>query len=205
MNKKLICLLLVLLLALVCLSACEQNDAVRLTEINRLLRLDYSEIEIEVLTEIENNVQLEGKYKVTRLSNGDTKVEYKYESINDFEIENGVITAPDEFKSVYTGTAIVRNGVVAEHNGAEISDGDITKYATFSLTLRNSCFRKTNVNTNRFQAFVANGKEKELFGEDFDGNDARIAVEFTDKAITMMEITYYRSGAKVTAYYVFTK
>lgn len=199
-KRNLLILISVIIVLVLCLSACKDNTET-LRKLNTMQREDYSKLSVEVTT-VKDGLTLEGSYGFT--VNGDkTDVTYAYDKLNGFDVSGNAVTAPEQFKSRLTGTAVVKDGAVVEINGEAIDPQLLTQLQSASFTFRQSLFANVKTTNYTFEADVVNPKE--FIGDDnFGGTDVKVRIGFR-KSLDKIELTYKQNGASVSVTYKFEK
>lgn len=197
MKKKLLPLLVIaLVVALTCLTACNALSST-LNEINKLLRVSYSKITLNVETTY-SEVTLKGVYVFT--FDGDTTtIEYTVDKLNEPNTPDGL---NDGYKSTVTGTAVVVDGNLVENStNTDLSEASSLGGISFKPAFFKNC-KTTNV---RFEADVA--QPKGFTGnKDLQCTNMHVKVLHKANALTQMIITYVaQNGSNVSLTYLFTK
>ena len=196
MKKRLVLLAVALCLALTVFGACE-NYASALQDITQLLRVDYSEVSLNVTT-VTNGVTMTGIYTLT--FDGDaTIVEYSYDRFNELNTDGN---NAGEYFSKVTGVATVVDGKVVEGDSSVTLPQEID---FGGLSFKPAFFARGAVNGTSFGADVVNPRG-------FTGNidmvctDMRVTVIYTPTALSKITITYTSdAGSNVSITYLFTK
>ena len=195
--KKRIVLIALLVLVLVCLTACG-NVENTLTAVTTLLKEDYSNVTINVTTET-SNVTLQGVYSLS--FDGDkTTIEYSYDKLNELDIDGN---NAGSYKTTISGTAVVQGNTVTE-NGVpvELPAGPLDYTG---LSFKEGFFNKARVSNGSFSANVRNPKGF-TGNNDFVCSNMRVEVKFTTDSLSEINITYVSAnGNNVTVVYWFTK
>lgn len=195
MKKKILFLAILLVFALIVLSACTSLSAT-LDEITKLLKVDYSGVTLNVET-VTSEVTLTGVYNFK--FNGDTAtVEYTVEKLNDLSMSGGT----EGFKHTETGTAVVKNGKLVEGD----TELDLPQGSYFGgLSFKPAFFKNYQITGVKFEADVINP-------QGFTGNQAlqcsnmHIKVLHKADVLTQLIITYVaQNGSDVRIVYLFTK
>ena len=201
MKKIKYIIVVVLLFVSVCLCSCKDNGET-LRKIEIMLRQDYEVIRVNVDTS-KDDITLNGEYVFTRSGEDKIEIEYSYEQLANFDVDDGVITSPSEFKETRVGTAVVENGQIVSIDGDNIEPETLTNLLFSSITLRNSFFKNVKISDYTFKADVVNAKGF-LNKPDFEGTNMKVEFGFR-KSLDRIEIRYDLSGAQVTLTYKFTK
>ena len=162
--------------------------------LNELAGKDHADVTLTTTTVV-GSVTLESVYDIKQ-----TSVEYRIEKIGKFVIEDGVITAPESYKTVYTGTAITEGDKVISFEGdiVELPDCDVL-VGCFIFSKDN--FDNCKINNGTFTCDVKNATK--FWGGAIDAANMKISVTYNDDAITSLTATYDATGSSVTANYVF--
>ena len=194
MKKRIFILSIALILVLVCLAACNTYQA-KLDEINKLLKVSYSKVEITVTTE-KSGVTLNGEYTLT-FDGTKTLIDYKYEELNELSM-NG----DNAMKKTWEGTAVVQNGVVVS-NSQEVNLN--TQQLDFTgLSFKTSFFGKATATSGEFNANVKTPKGF-LGYSDFSGSNMHVKVTYSTESISEIILNYTSAnGAKIEIVYQLT-
>ena len=202
MNKKLltICLVVVLTLSVICFAACNNDEsAERLRQINVALLREYSEIELDIVTD-KDGIELDARYVMTK-SNGSTDISYEVDRLNSFTADG---TIPSQFITKVTGTATFNGNTITS------VDGDAAEYdvpidaISAKMTFRLSFFEKLKVSSNGMTAQVTNPKGF-WNDEEFAGTDMTVRVIMRQSDLSRIIIEYTLDGATVHMDYAFTR
>lgn len=204
MKKKLlsICLVVILTLAVICLASCKDESAEKLREINAALRMDYSEINLNIST-LSDNANLSANYIIAK-NNGETEVSYEVDRLNEFNVDDDNVFSPVEFMTHLTGTAVVRNDTIVSIDGDVIDESMIVDVANVRMELRLSYFGKISVTDNGITTRVIN-PQGFLNNDDFSCDFMTLKVIMAGKALSHITITYESGDKLVTMNYSFTR
>ena len=191
MKKKLLLVAMVLVVALVCLSACGYQST--LDEITKLLNANYSKITLNIET-TQFGVTLKGIYNLT--FDGDTTtIVYSVEKLNEPSADGSA-----NFKTTETGTVVVKDGKI---EGESSNLPDAVYYG--GINFKQAYFKNIQSKGVRFEADVTNPKG-------FTGNrelkctKMHVKVLHKKDALTQLVITYVaENGSNVDITYLFTK
>lgn len=197
MKKGFLLVSVLLALVLVCLAACTSLDST-LSNINKLLKADYSQVTVNVTTKT-SKITLNGEYKFT--FDGDTTtIEYSYDKLNEL---NASGDNADGFKSTVTGTAVVKDNKVTS-NGETI-DMPLGELDFTGLSFKEGFFTNATYSATTFEADVTNPKGF-VGNNNFVCSDMRVKTQFTNNSMTEIVLSYVSSTyANVTISYSFTK
>ena len=206
MKKKILVLFALLLAATLLLAACGSNPSVNdLQEINDLLKIKYSKIEVRVNTKTDV-AELNGSFTLT-FNGENTNIDYTFDRINDFEIgSDGSVTAPDgDFMVTEKGTVVVREGKIIQ--GETVQDLPIDELTVAGFSFKQAFFNNATLKKAKFEADVINPQQ-------FTGNvslnckNMHVVVirNLADNVLTSIELTYTtQNGSEVKINYLFTK
>ena len=202
MNKKIliICLIAVIAVSVLCLSACNDNNAAEtLRKINTAMMYDYSNITLNVKTSTDN-VDLSAKYTI-KTTDDITEVSYEVERLNGFD-ENGNV--PSEFKSTVKGTATVSDGKIISVDGDQLDSNIVLDIVDTNMTFRLSYLQVTKASDDGISAKVVNAKGF-LKNESFEGEDMTVTVTLSQSYLSKINLDYSLNGADVKLEYVFVR
>ena len=205
MKKKLVILLIILVVATLCLAACDGSGDKELQTLNEYLKGSYSKITVVVSTK-DAIAELNGNFTLT--FNG-TKVDvaYKFDKINSFDVDgNGNIADADgNFIQTIEGQALVRNGKIID--GDDSVELPLDQLSASGFSFQKEYFSNVTLKNAKFEADVTNPQQ-------FTGNSSLTCSDMhvivirntVAKAITSIELTYTSSnGAQVKINYLLTK
>lgn len=193
MKKKILLLIIALALVLCCFAACNNYDKT-LNTINDMLDVDYSEVQINVVTKV-LGTELRGVYILTFEENDKVIVEYSYEQLNDISISGG-----NSFKNIVSGTVELQNGVVVGGNQQDVSNVPLE---FTGLSFKQAFFDNVKVTKSSFQADVRTPAGF-LGNSSFSCDNMHVDVFLGQNALERMDITYVSGGADVSIVYTFT-
>ena len=195
MKKRILLVSIALVLVLVCLAACGENNGT-LNTLNKLLDVNYSKVIIKVNTKM-SDVELNGEYVLT--FDGDTtNVIFSYEELNELGFEGN----NSGFKRTVSGTAVVRDGVVISDN--QEADLNTAQLKFTGLSFKQAYFRKMTATSNDFEADVVSPNGF-LGNSQFKATNMHVKVVYYSAAIVQIAITYLsEGGAEVSLTYNFS-
>lgn len=197
--KKVLGLICVIVLCLLCLSACVETDSEKVAcdQLNRLISKESKSLSLTVKTTTAEDT-LTGSYNINKVDDAYT-VSYSYEKLNGYEEIDGVIVPPTEYKSTIQGTMKVKDGIVIEQDGASVN------IALESLSVSGLSFNKdyfANI-SNREGVFKADVIDTQGFiGYDAEISNMQVEVTYSLTNISRIKITYSTSTASVELLYV---
>ena len=205
MKKRIFVIFALLLVVLLLFASCDLSaSSSDLQQINDMLKLDYSKVQILISTKSQGS---EYKGKFTMTYGEDTTIEYEIERANTFEIgdDGSIVTPEDGFITNKKGTVVVRDG--------KIVDGDVdVELPELGVYVGGFSFKQaffTNV-SNKKAKFEADVTDP----QNFTGNTSLVCKDMhvtvvrniNSNALTSIQLTYTSSnGSEVTINYVFTK
>ena len=197
MKKKIVFAIIALSLAVVLLAACGGGYKSTLQQITKLLKVDYSEITLNVTTTT-NDIALNGNYTLT-FEDDRTIIDYSYDKLNDLSLDGN---NADSYLTRVSGRAVVENGVVVEGNTAE----QLPEEVNYSgISFKQAFFANYKMTGATFEADVRVPKG-------FTGNTSlecsnmHVTVMYSKVALSKIAITYVsENGSNVSMTYLFTK
>ena len=196
MKKKILLTVIALVLALVCLTACNKFESA-LKNVTSLLDVKYSKIALHVTTTT-NGFELKGVYTFT-FEKDKTTVDYSFDKLNELSLDGN---NEEEYISTVTGTAVVKDGVIVEGDTSLELPQEINLQR---MTFRSTYFKNYTITSSKFEADVSNPKG-------FTGNkelkcsNMHLKILCRKDALSQIAITYLsEGGSKVKITYVFTK
>lgn len=192
--KKTILVVLVLILATLCLTSCQDG---KYAELNQISKNNYNQVQIDVTVKKSGeNSALVSSYKVL---NADTtkQIEYSVQEYAMFDINGDQISAPESQIVTKTGTVVLENGKVSSQTGDQ-TNLDFAKVGAINFNFSDSClYGAQNVNG----VFTAHVTSLTKFcGQNVSGaTNVKVSVDtLTYKSITL---TYTVDGSDVTIVY----
>ena len=197
MKKKLLFALIALSLTLVLLLTACTSYSFTLEEITKLLKVDYSEVPLNVTTTTDG-ITLNGVYTLT-FEGDKTIVDYSFDKLNDLDINgdnaNGYLTTGK-------GSAVVENGMVVEGSAAV----ELPQEVDFNgLSFKPAFFENYSMTGAKFEADVKAPKAF-LGNYRLECRNMHVTVLYSKDALIKIAITYVsENGSDVSITYLFTK
>lgn len=201
MNKKLItiCLIVVLALAVICCASCKTDNTVdMLRSIQAALVREYGKIELTVETVLDDDITLTAEYEMVR-ANGMTEIAYAVDRLNGF---NGT-TPPSEVYTRVQGRAVFNGSAIVSIDGQALDEYLLLDAVYTNMSFRKSLFSSIKTTQRTFTANVAKPTEF-LQDEDFAGTDMTVSVTIANGNLEGIRINYVLDGAQVAMSYDFT-
>lgn len=194
--KKIIPVLVIVLCLVVVLCACGEQtpqEPQGIEGLNSKLSYDYSGWDIKVIT-LKHNVRLINEFKVTK-RDGDFEIKYTLEKLNEISLENPTA----DFKSVSSGTAIVKDGkVYVDDDTTGIAFENLT---TIGLNFKEDYFENATLKTTIFDATVTSTKD---FCCIENASNMSVLAAFEENTFRYITISYSaQDGANVSMRYEF--
>ncbi len=184
-------------LSTVFLAAC--NGGTAYDKLNSLIAKTPSSVQLSVSVTLDGET-LTGEYDTTATDGGYT-VEYSYEKFNTFEETDGGYVVPDEIKSTFEGSIVVKDGKIVEQDGAD-ADISFDQMTAAGLKFDAEYFKNEVSEDERFSADVTD-PDAFLQG-DVDCTAMKVEVRYNDEAIASLVISYTSSeNAQVVIEYTF--
>ena len=186
--KKIICVITLLVLVF-SLASCESNPI--FATLTSLANKPSAMVKLDITTSIDGE-KLNSSYTITELY-----VNYKIESLSSITLgENG------DFIVTKSGKAIIENGEIKSINGENLSG--IPEYSTLvgKFTFKENNFANILVDTNSFSADIIDLSK--FLGTETDGKAGKVSIEFSEKRINKITLSYTENGAFVSAIYEFS-
>jgi hypothetical protein len=201
--KKIISVVL-LLAFLMCITACGGSgnppsggnppaEATVYEVLNTLANKSYAKVNVKIETQTEG-VQLSAEYALTQ-----SNVQYKIEQLNLLPEDGSSPDASSAYKSTVSGSAAIQNGEIVL-DGASVS---LPSYSELQGAFK---FEESNLSgivqeSGTLEASVVSPSA--FYGRTANVQNMKVAVEYTQTALTKIVITYQASGTAVTATYAF--
>lgn len=203
MSKKvvLVCLVLALIFAVMCISACENVLTENLRTINTLLRREYDNVQLSVKTD-QGGMVLNALYTFTK-KDGKTNIEYYVDKLNRFDVSDNALSAPDSFKTRVSGTAVFDGNSVTHVDGETVDENILLDVVEPRMVFIASYFANVETKNSSFSADVVNPAGF-MGEEDFDATDMTVQVLFNATMIGSLKISYKTAnGVKIDMHYLF--
>lgn len=205
MKKKVLLLFVLLTVALLCLTACNNPSVNDLQKINDLLKIDYSKVTVLVNTKTATT-ELNGNFVLT-FDGEDTTIKYEFDRVNTFDADsNGNIAYPDgDFIVREKGEVVVRDGAIID--GDTNVQLNLNELRITGFSFKQAYFNNANLKNAKFEADVVN-PQKFTGDEGLICDDMHVIVfrDINANILTKIELTYTaENGAEVKLSYLFTK
>ena len=170
----------------------EMDEACSL--LNALSCKEYETVTVEIKTTTAF-AQLSSKYVIS-----DNEVSYSIEQLNTLSAEGEFSELSPDFKTVFTGSAVVEGGEIIELDGNSV---DLPSYSELKgrFNFDKDNFDKVSLEKNSFSADVISPSA--FYGTDVDVSDLSICVEYTNDALISLSISYKTDNATVNTVYSF--
>lgn len=171
-------------------------------QLNSLIVEEHKDYSISISLTDKNSHTLHETYTATTAENGNTTINYVVERLNKFDVTDGIVTAPNSYKKVYTGYAVVNGENLLDFGGDSINiDFNFTK-----VVIPDFNFSKKAV----ANAIVADGKltadvisQDEFLGFELTDSEMTLEVVFDETAIQAITLTY-KTASESDAVVVYT-
>lgn len=199
MKKKIYLTVLCVIMALISLCGCSLIQEVTdvYAELNKMAEVTYTKFTVDVASTM-NGSELKSRYEVS-ISGNTSNISYSYEKLNTFEIVEGELIAPEEYKTVKTGTLVVKGDKIIEQNGEKI-DISVDKITSPKLTFEKSYFRNVSDEKGNFSADVTNVSG--FIGKEIKCSDMSTTIKYSNGKFTSVTISYTsEKGANIVIRY----
>ena len=192
--KKTILVVLVLILAMLCLTSCQDG---KYAELNQISKNNYNQVQIDVTAQKSGESSaLVSSFKV--LNADKTKqIEYALQEYAKFDVNGDQISAPESQIVTKTGTVVVENGQITSQTGDQTSL-DFAKIGELNFNFSDSCLFGAQTANGIFTAHVTSLTK--FCGQNISGaSNVKVTVDVqTFKTITL---SYTANGSDVTIVY----
>ena len=192
--KKTILVVLVLILAMLCLTSCQDG---KYAELNQISKNNYNQVQIDVTVQKSGESSaLVSSFKV--LNADKTKqIEYSLQEYAKFDVNGDQISAPESQIVTKTGTVVVENGQITSQTGDQ-TNLDFAKIGELSFNFSDSCLFGAQTANGIFTAHVTSLTK--FCGQNISGaSNVKVTVDAqTFKTITL---NYTANGSDVTIVY----
>ncbi|MDE5548014.1 MAG: hypothetical protein K2J30_03355 [Clostridia bacterium] len=180
------------------LSACGGKNVYK--KLNELAEKDYDEVRLKVTTETDGET-LHASYRAVSVAEGIT-VTYSCEQLNPIGTdENGDYVLPDTAITTLQGEILVKDGKTVKVDGDDIALSPQTVTAA-GLRFSADIFEDEETTDTSFKAKV-NSPAAFLRESNLVASNMTVVVEYTDRALTSLMITYTTQTGSVTMQYTF--
>lgn len=187
MKRILIAIILVLSLA-ICLPACNTKNNVDYSKFNEMFSRSYNNYKITVSSTSASGNNVTNEYMVATV-NGERRVNYRTEILNQFTVDGDVIELPQEYKTVEQGTY--------DKTISASSKFDVPSFNFSKNTLKNF-----NVSTSEFSADITSLSE--FMGSNVEATNAKFLLSFSGVHPDSIEISYITAeNVSVVITYIF--
>lgn len=200
MSKKFVIITAAVLIAVTfCLCSCNIVTDQVLKNLTDMFKLDYSKVELDV-SSAKDDITLYGTFVLVFVGD-EVDITYRYDKLNTFGTD-GVLTAPDDWKTSVQGSAKVKDGAVIE--GDASADLPIDAISFDGFVFDKAVFDNIKAGASRFEADVAD-PQTFVGNGNFVCSDMHVNIKFGDY-IGRMEISYVSAnGADIVLVYNFTR
>ena len=202
--KKSILSLIISILLLVCLTACEVGEIETTTlapveiceKLNGFLNVTYQTVRLDIATKT-GAMELSSSYLLSK-----DNVEYTVEKMNRLPIDGEMPDTPSGYKTTLRGTAVIVDGQVTKLDGDEVT---LPSYEELRGQFHFDEGNFENVFSNRktFSADVISPSA--FYGAEVDMENMHIEVAYSQNALVSIVITYQTVHSSVTVTYQFQK
>lgn len=192
--KKIIIAFVLIFSIVLCLSSCDEpaqtDNEAEMNNLNAMAAIDYSVYSIEINVKSTFGNEVTEKYSVIDVNDSKT-VRYHIERLNSFAVNGDTVTVPDEYKTVSSGTL-------------EASESNNAKYAlpTFNFSSEtisvNTIYDEDGIRVLEGSIISPVG----FIGSDINGTNIQVSVQFTEKYLEKIVITYENGDSFTTITYV---
>lgn len=194
--KKIVFVVVILLLAIFCLTSCDQQPT-QYDLLNEMVSKSYSQVVINVKVANSGETNgLESSIKCTKV-NDSKLMEYRLQEYAKFDVDGDTITAPNEQIVTKSGTVVVENGNTTSQTGDQVNY-DFANVGELNFNFSKSCLSNSLVDARNFSADVTNVA---LFlGKDIPGaTNVKVLVDI--KTYNTITLSYTTNGSDVTITY----
>ncbi len=192
--KKIIFVVLILILAMLCLTSCQDGNY---AELNQISKNNYNQVQINVTVKKSGeNSALVSSIKVLNADNT-KQIEYSLQEYAKFDVNGDTITAPESQILTKTGTVVLENGQIKSQTGDQ-TNLDFANIGELNFNFSDSCLFGAQTANGIFTAHVTNLTK--FCGQNISGaTNVKVSVDAqTYKSITL---AYTVDGSEVTIVY----
>lgn len=171
---KRIIIVLILLSLTICLPACSEKENPEFARFNEMFDGSFETYKITVSSTSVSGQTVNNEYMITTMD-GERRVSYKTEKLNEFIVDGDVIEIPTEYMTYEEGT------YDAERSAS--SEFDIPDF-NFSIT----CLSNPSISQNELSADITSLSD--FMGIDVDAKTASCTVSYSGAYVNSIEISY---------------
>ena len=192
--KKTILVVLVLILAMLCFTSCQDG---KYAELNQISKNNYNQVQIDVT--VQKSGESSALVSSFRVLNADKtkQIEYSLQEYAKFDVNGDQISAPESQIVTKTGTVVVENGQITSQTGDQ-TNLDFAKIGELNFNFSDSCLFGAQTANGIFTAHVTSLTK--FCGQNISGaSNVKVTVDAqTFKTITL---NYTANGSDVTIVY----
>ena len=192
--KKIIFVVFILILAMMCLTSCQDGNY---AELNQISKNNYNQVQIDVTVQKSGESSaLVSSIKVLKADNT-KQIEYSLQEYAKFDVNGDQISAPESQIVTKTGTVVVENGQITSQTGDQ-TNLDFAKIGKLNFNFSDSCLFGAQTANGIFTAHVTSLTK--FCGQNISGaSNVKVTVDAqTFKTITL---NYTANGSDVTIVY----
>ncbi len=192
--KKIIFVVLILILAMLCLTSCQDGNY---AELNQISKNSYNQVKIDItVSKSGDSSALVSSIKVLN-SDATKQIEYSLQEYAKFDVNGDQISAPEAQIVTKTGTVVLENGQIKSQAGDQ-ANLDFAKIGELNFNFSDSCLFGAQTTNGIFTAHVTNLTK--FCGQNISGaTNVKVTVDVqTYKSIIL---AYTVDGSEVTIIY----
>jgi hypothetical protein len=196
--KKIIIVVLILILAMLCLTSCDQPTD--FGKLNEMVSTKYLQMSIKVAINKSGEANgLVSDVVCLILSDTTKQVAYNLQEYATFDMDGDTITAPSEQIITKSGNVTIENGNVTSFTGDRV-DYDFSNIGALNMTFSETCLANAKTADGTFTADITNISA--FLGSDIVGaTNAKVSVNV--KTYSSITISYTANGSDVIITYTF--
>lgn len=196
--KKIIIVVLILILAMLCLTSCDQSTD--FDKLNEMVSTEYSQIAIKVtINKSGETTGLVNDISCIILNDTTKHISYKLQEYATIDMDGDTITMPSEQIVTKTGSVILEGGKVTSSTGDQV-DYDFTNIGALNINFSDKCLANAKTKDGTFTADISDISA--FLGSDIPGaTNAKVSVNV--KTYGAITISYTANGSDVTIGYTF--
>lgn len=192
--KKTIILVLVLILATLCLTSCQDG---KYTEFNQAFQQSHAQLTIDVTVKKSGETNGLVSNVVVLTADGTKQVSYTLQQYATIDVNGDQITLPESQIITKTGNVVLENGQVTSQTGDQV-DLDFANLGTLDFNFSDSCLFNPQTTNGIFTAHVTSLTK--FCGQNISGA-TNVKVSVDTQTFKMLTLTYTANGSDVTIVY----
>ena len=165
-------------------------------DLNRFSSLRYEKVNLYI------NLSGNGAVLNSYFELSDDKIVYSVEKLNRFPTDGDITNISPDYKTIYSGTASVANGVIVKMDDNDIILPEYTELSG-SFNFKQEYFTNIVNENGKFTADVISASG--FLGRDVAVENMKCSVEYNEDSFVKIVLNYLDGGVQVTSVYEFAR